>query len=418
MTNSGRFDDSESLTAATNIAVGNGNGGPACITYPFEFAKIGTRNACGKVGDVGWKITVDFCESGDNTQWEFKLGANWHSGAIIVDDVVINFESGLELNEFGVSRNILAARLHLNVGRHVLTVYGTETLGFEGSMHAAQDRMAFLKFRRAENGGKFSQWRPVEKAILTDFCDSSAIENFALGFETGRYSDPDIIPLVSDAASWKCIKTPDVLMPDQNGHEWDEIDYNHSAWPMAQEYVFARGGPVGIDNFLQLDKGSIMPAWIGASSSENTEMFVGCFKDIPISPSFKEGPGLLDGSEPLRYTIGTCRHACAGYKYFALQEEGLSCKCGSEYGPTQNVLYEVTDMEDCTYVYHSEFYHEGNNATELCTADTTEYCLGGRDLNAVFYTEYPRVYCIKELPIQTPRTGEELADQASALGLY
>jgi len=178
--------------------------------------------------------------------------------------------------------------------------------------------------------------------------------------------------------------------------------------------------PLGITNFLKLTKNAVAPEWISSQPDSEFSMLIGCYQDDPTKPSFTSTPSISRVDMDQRhYSRGECRNDCSGHAYFALQEGGKSCKCGDHYGPDQDARYTELPLDDCTHVFHHNSFHQDATGIPvmMCTATTPEYCLGAVDKNAVFRVEYPRVYCLKELPIQTPRTGEELEAEAESLGL-
>lgn len=420
------FDEASSLVASVNRGVDTE---PNCITYPYNVWHIGEDHSCGKYGNLAWKIRIEFCESRDSTQWEVQLNSEWHSGAIFLDGIEYGFGS-LEAQE---SINIVSGIAPLNVGRHTLEVFGSQILGGDTQHNAEMDQLAYVKFRRKEeNQAEFGQWHPMELATLTDFCSAPSLETFILGFKTGRYSDPDIPEIISHREGWKCKKSFEILDPDDNGHEWGDIEYNRSSWAKGQSLEMQGGVPLEITDFLKLNKDADSPEWIssapnsgGESGKKEFDMLVGCFQDVGEEPSFPHEASLRGGeakSEHQRhhFTTSECRSHCSGYTFFALQEAGLSCKCGNQYGPTQDERYAELPLESCTHVFHHSSFHQGSTVdpVELCTSKTPEYCLGAANVNAVYRVEYPRVFCCREFPIRTPRTGEELAEEARALGLH
>ena len=40
--------------------------------------------------------------------------------------------------------------------------------------------------------------------------------------------------IISHGESWKCMKSFEILDPDDNGHEWGDIEYNRSSWAKGQ----------------------------------------------------------------------------------------------------------------------------------------------------------------------------------------
>ena len=101
--------------------------------------------------------------------------------------------------------------------------------------------------------------------------------------------------------------------------------------------------------------------------------------DLPVAkrgncPHGQPGPGLQggagwgndsEGSDTWEagMTVELCSHLCEGYRYFAVQNGGSGCFCGSKYGR----------------------YGPSSNCTMPCMGDKEETC-GGPGANSIYLT--------------------------------